>query len=195
MSPFDTAYQDPAEKSNYTRLTEGVHVLRILSTPKEVQSYFVEYVDKQTKEGIKKEKIITPDNGDGKQPQGTRRNWAFKVYNHETKQVQVWEVAQKNIQQYLTNILRGKLKNDWTKFNLQITRTGQGLETEYTLMNGDSEPLGKEAQKIIDETYVDLTQMTLGKDPFDEDSQPAEETKATMGPNTDDQGIEMKMPF
>lgn len=195
MSPFDTTYQAPAEKSNYTRLTEGVHVLRILSTPKEVQSYFVEYVDKQTKEGIKKEKIITPDNGDGKQPQGTRRNWAFKVYNHETKQVQVWEVAQKNIQQYLTNILRGKLKNDWTKFDLQITRTGQGLETEYTLMNGDSESLGKEAQKIIDETYVDLTQMTLGKDPFDEDSQPAEETKAATGSNTDDQGIEMKMPF
>jgi len=147
---------------------EGAYLLRIITPKEQVVSYFSEFID--TYEG--KKKINAPDNGDGTIPageseQGFKLRWAVSVLNQDTKEVQVWEITQVSIRDFLFAIAKGKIKNDWTKFDIQVTKKGQKMETTYTLIAGDTAPLSKEDQAIIAETPVNLEALIEGKDPFE----------------------------
>lgn len=168
-NPFSSSYIEPNQASKYLKLTEGTHVFRIVTPKEEVLSYFVEFVDgtDDTGKAIKR-KVITPDKGDGKQPNNSKRSWAFKIFNQDLQIVQVWECGQKSLQESLANIARGKIRNDWTKFDIQVTRKGQTMmDTEYFFLAGDTEELTSEAKTIIADTYVNLDALQLGEDPFE----------------------------
>jgi len=169
-NPFKTGYVEPKnEKSPFLNFKdEGNYVFRILTPKTEVLTYYKGYIDNPA-EGEKKV-WTAPDNGDLKKFKPTHLGyklvWAMVVFNHDEQQVQVWEVSQQSIKSTLFAIANGKLKNDWTKFDIQVTRTGQKTETEYTVLPGDSEELSDEAKEIIAKTDVDLSQMEKGEYPF-----------------------------
>lgn len=167
-NPFTNGYIEPSTPSNYLKLTEGSHLFRILTPKSEVLSYFVEYTENPNDKS-KNIKIVTRDNGDGKQPAGTKKVWACLVYNYDQDKVQIAEFPQKSIQNWLFTIASGKIKNDWTKFDIQITRTGQALDTEYTPIMGDTCDLEPELVKEINKQkdLISLKAMEYGKDPFD----------------------------
>jgi hypothetical protein len=168
-NPFSTDYKSPLQSSKYFKMQdEGAYLLRIITPKEQVVSYFSEFID--TYEG--KKKVNAPDKGDGVIPigeseQGFKLRWAVSVLNQETKQVQVWEITQVSIRDFLFAIAKGKIKNDWTKFDIQVTKKGQKMETTYTLIAGDTSPLSKEDQAIIAETPVNLEALVEGKDPFE----------------------------
>ncbi len=172
-NPFSSNYTEPKQPSNYLKLTEGVHLIRILTPKTEILSYFTEYVDELNESGeMKSKKVIHQDLGDGKQPVGTKRVWAALAYNHDTETVQVAEFAPKAIQDFLHAIAGGKIKNDWTKFDIQITRTGQALDTKYTLVAGDTLELPVDLVMDIEaqKCNIDLSKLETGENPFPEKS-------------------------
>jgi hypothetical protein len=169
-NPFASEYKEPSSPSNYLKLTEGVHVIRLLTPKSEVVSFFTEYAE--TADG-KKQKICYPDTGNGQMPLSTQGEptklcWAFIVFNQDLKKVQVAEFSQKVIRNFLHSIAGGKIKNDWTKFDIQITRKGQGLDTEYSFNVGDTEELSHGDREICVASYpkIDLSKMEKGEDPF-----------------------------
>jgi hypothetical protein len=171
-NPFSPNYQTPAKTSGYFKMSDGSNLIRILSAKEDVITYFVEFIDGS--EG-KKEKITYPDRGDGSFPETlgekpTKLIWAVIIYNHDLKKVQVAEFSQKTIQSYLYTIASGKIKNDWRQFDIQITKTGQNMDTEYTLMTGDTQPLSSEDQAICKAEYskINLEKMLTAEDPFSE---------------------------
>jgi hypothetical protein len=196
-SPFSSGYQEPQKPSKYLKLTEGVHLIHLLTPPQEVVSYFVEFLEGS--DG-KKQKICTPDLGDGTYPANTKRTWAFKIWNYDTQEIQVWEVSQKSIQSYLSAIPQGKIKNDWLKYPIQITRKGDKMDTEYLLDKGDTSLIPAEAEKAKANTYVNLSAMIAGQDPFDSDivvQSPGRDDMSDDTPlpviNVDD--VKVQMPF
>jgi hypothetical protein len=164
ISPFSSGYTDPKKPSKYLKLSEGTHLLHFLTEPKDVVSYFVQFVDGN--DG-KKQKICTPDLGDGNQPADTKRTWAFKVWNYDIEEIQILEVSQRSIQDYLHSIATGKIRKDWTKYPIQITRKGEKMETVYTCMAGDNQAITLEIEKAMANTFVNLQAMATGQDPFD----------------------------
>lgn len=169
-NPFSQNYSEPTQVGNYLKLTEGVHLIRILTPKEEVVSYFTEFVE--TPDG-KRQKICYPDLGNGQMPlsstgEPTKLVWSFVIYNKDLKKVQVAEFSQKAIRSFLYSIASGKIKNDWSKFDIQITRKGQGLDTEYTLLAGDTEELTHEEREICVASYsqINLQAMEVGEDPF-----------------------------
>lgn len=167
-SPFSPNYIEPKSKSKYLKLCEGCHVFRILTKKEDVVSYFTAYEDSENGEKIK---LVLPDDGQGETPPGYKNVWAFVVYNIDAETVQIAEFGQKAIKDYLHAIAGGKIKNDWTKFNLQITRSGQLLDTKYTIISDDTSFLTEEANVQIAEELkkINLNSMTKGENPFVED--------------------------
>jgi hypothetical protein len=183
-NPFAQGYIEPTAPNNYLKFDqEGSYVFRILTLKTEVVSYFRGFLENPA-EGQSK-KLVLPNNGDGQIPAipagvklkafGTENPlklvWAVKIFNIDTQDVQIWEISQAKIRKALFAIARGKLKNDWTKFDLEITKTGQKTETEYTMINGDTRELTQEELEIINSKPVNLKAMELNKDPFEVSSQ------------------------
>ena len=170
-NPFSQGYIEPKTPTNYFKITEGTHLIRILTPKTEILSYFCEYVKELDSSGKETSvKKCYKDLGDGKQPGGTKRVWAALIYNHDLELVQVAEFAPKSIQNFLFTLASGKIKNDWTKFEIQITRTGQAMDTEYTCIAGDTldfpEDLVMELEK--QKTKFDLSKMETGEKPFED---------------------------
>jgi len=183
-NPFSKNYIQPIKIQNYLRFNEeGSYLFRIITPKESVVSYYKGFID-NPEEG--QAKVWTaPDNQDGKMPivpdninlrkwdkkdSGYKLYWAFVVYNLDTQNIQIWDISQKVFRDYLFSIASGKIKNDWTKFDIQVTKTGQKTDTTYNIINNDNQELTKEAQKIIKESYVNLEAMEKGGDPFDEDT-------------------------
>jgi hypothetical protein len=199
LSPFATTYQAPKKPSKYLRLTEGTHMIHLLSKPEEVVSFFSIF-DEETKK-----KTCYPDLGDGNQPAGTKNNWAFKIWNYETKEIQIWEVSQNSIKDFLKTLASSKLKSDWTQYPIEVSRKGEKLETVYTCIAGDKQPITKEIEKAMANTFVNLQAMATGQDPFDselviEPSSKSETVDDTPLPEINIEEIQIdtdsvKMPF
>ncbi len=168
--PFDTEYQAPKTKTNYFQMKEeGEYLIRILTTPSEVISYFVEFI--KNSEG-NFERIPTPDPGDGSIAR--RPTWAFLIWNQDLQCVQIWECATKSIQDYLMTIVRSKMKNksDWTKFDVAITRKGKTMnDTKYTFMSDENSELSESIQIEIANkiTKINMLSLLTTESPFIED--------------------------
>ena len=148
-NPFATDYVEPIQKTDYLKFTEGAHVFRILTPKEKVISYFVEYIDNADQT---KTKIAYPDLGDGQLPTEKAKSiWGMLVYNYKTEQVQILELSANTIKKYLTSIIRGSFKTDFTQYDLQVTRKGKGMnDTEYQIASNDTAPLTPEIQKFVD---------------------------------------------
>lgn len=64
---------------------------------------------------------------------------AFCVYDYEEERIKILVVTQKSIQENIANILQIEWKEDITKYDLYVNRTGDWLETKYTVSNWDTE--------------------------------------------------------
>lgn len=160
-NPFQEGYKAPQQNSEFFKPQDGANLIRILTPKQEVITYYTQFIEV---DGAK-EKVIYEDKGDGVKPAGDpnfdqpKLNWVVKVLDKDTNQVKTWEISQKTIQNFLFDIAQGKVKNDWTKFDVQITKKGKGMDTEYTLLSDDTAPLTKDEQKIVDESDLDISFM------------------------------------
>lgn len=197
-NPFTNGYREPQAQSNYLKFKEeGSYVVRILTPKTEVVTYFTCFTDEN-------KKIVLKDNGDGQTPnkpieakENPKLVWAVKVLNLDNQKVQVWEIPQSGIRQFLFSIATGKIKNDWTKFDLQITKTGQGLDTTYSLMADDTRPLTEQELVTIETTPVNLLAMDQGGDPFDTSKSAvvASLNKDIEVPDINIEDMNIQMPF
>jgi len=168
-NPFSDSYVAPKQQSKYLQLTEGSHLIRIITRASEGMSYFVNFIE--NKDGTKT-KVVSEDLGNG-QSFG-RLTWAFIVYNYEHECTQVWECSQKAIQEFLLTLVRSKItsKKDWTQFDIEITRTGTGqFDTKYSVLAGDVEEMAPEIKQKIDQEIkkIDLKKLLTCEKPFIED--------------------------
>lgn len=141
---------------NYTKLKQGTNKLRILSSP------VLGYIRWEDKKPLRTRSRMTPE---------CRHFWAVKVYNHDTKAIEVWEITQASIQESLVNLSRG-LWGDPKQYDVEVTRSGQDLDTRYQVTTCKPEALPTEAQELSVDTPVNLDALFDGGDPFAKDDLP-----------------------
>ena len=171
MSFFQEGYQVPASGGNgqYTKLEQGKNVIRILSAP--VMGF--EYWNTDNKPVLSKEKFEGVPSGARLDDKGNFKQkhfWAMKVYNYATEQVEIMQITQKNIQNAIVEYAQSEDYGDPREYDITITRKGEGLETQYTVMPSPPKPLKPEVVKASNDTQVNLNALFTGDNPFEADA-------------------------
>jgi hypothetical protein len=92
--------------------------------------------------------------------------WAFVVYNYDAKQIQILEVTQKSIMNGIKALVDNVKWGDPKRYDITITRTGEKLNTEYSVQPNPHEPLADDIKDLYEHTSVNLEALFDGADPF-----------------------------
>lgn len=165
-------YEVSQGNSSYMKFEEGKNKFRFLSAPLLGWVWWVDSEGKVRAAGDK------PSKGDkpvrikrGEEIPAAARGvakefWAMPVWNYDAQKIQLLEVTQKGILKTLVTYIRD---TDWgspLKYDLQVVRTGKGLETEYEVMAIPPKELPAEVKTQFDEMSINLEALLEGGDPF-----------------------------
>jgi hypothetical protein len=94
--------------------------------------------------------------------------WALVVYNRDVDVIQCWEITQVTIRRQLTNLLENKKWGILNRYDITVSREGEGYDTEYTLTALPDPEGGLRtcpiAEKALEESIIDLRQLLVGGD-------------------------------
>tara|TARA_Y100000361_G_C11152918_1_gene342295 strand:+ start:1537 stop:2334 length:798 start_codon:yes stop_codon:yes gene_type:complete len=105
--------------------------------------------------------------------QGYRDNqikffWALVVYNRDLDTIQCWEITQVKVRSQLTNLLENKKWGILNRYDITVSREGEGYDTEYTLTALPDPEGGLRtcpiAEQALEESTIDLRQLFVGGD-------------------------------
>ena len=150
----------------YMKFVKGVNRFRIMCAPIVGWEWWEE-----TSEGKKTPKRVKIDTKIDvttvSDPESIKRFWAMVVYNYEAKKLQILEITQKGIQKTLTSYAGD---SDWGSpvgtYDIVITRTGDGLETEYGVMPKPKSDMDEGIVQLYKDTDISLGALYEGGDPF-----------------------------
>lgn len=170
-------YDVPNKAGNYMKWADGANRFRILTAPIIGWEAWVDLPD-----GGRKPIRTTMDNPFTSEqvpegPEGVKHFWAFVVWNYQENRVQILEVTQKGIQKSLQALDRDDDWGDFTGYDIVVTRTGQKLETEYSLQPKPAKELDKKIKEEYMKMSIKLEALYTGDDPF------AKEGKEDINPD------------
>lgn len=146
-------YKTP--EGNYFKFQEGENTFRVLSSA--VIGY--EYFNKDNKP-IRSKTPFTYTPPDIKEGGSIKHFWAFLVWSYRAEKQQILEVTQSGIQSAIKALVSNPKWGDPKGYDITISRTGSGLETEYTIMPNPHSELDVTPQA------VNLEALFEGEDPF-----------------------------
>lgn len=161
----ETYKEVPQNPSGYMKFKQGANKFRILSSA--IVGY--EYWNTNNRPVRQKDKFTTVPSDiklDAKgMPTPFKHFWAFVVWNYAENLVQILEITQSSIQQsmkFKIDNRDGEAKgNDWI-----ITRSGEGLDTDYDVDVKEATPLAPEIEIAYKSKYINLEALYEGADPF-----------------------------
>ena len=168
MSFFQEGYEIPSsgQGGQYTKLEQGKNIIRILSTPLMGWEYWTAD-NKPVRSASKFENVPGDARLDDKGTFKQKHFWAMKVYNYQTEQAEIMQITQKGIQNAIVEFSQSPDYGDPREYDITITRKGEGIETEYTVMPSPQKPLKPEVVEADINTPVNLQALLTGKNPFE----------------------------
>lgn len=165
MSFLPTSYNVPESASGYMKLKQGANRFRILSPA--ITGF--EYWNKDNKPVRSKTNwdLIPQDIkvGNDGMPTAIKHFWAFVVWNYNENLIQILEITQATIQRGL-KIKIDNREGKATENDFIITRTGEGMDTEYDIDVAEASPLKHEIEIAYKAKKMDLEALFTGGDPF-----------------------------
>ena len=92
--------------------------------------------------------------------------WAFVVWNVSANKIQIMNITQKTIRRQIKALLRNKKWGDPHGYDLTLTKSGEGRDTEYTIQPNPKEKVDPEVVKMYEDMNIDLENWRNGEDPF-----------------------------
>ena len=155
-------YEIPQAPSAYMKFSEGLNQIRVLSSA--IVGF--EYFTTENKPERSKE-LPTGTPVDIKKDGKVKPFWAFVVYNYQLKKIQILEITQKTIMFSIQSLVQNPKWGDPKMYDIAITKTGEGMETEY---NVQGEPPIAPMDPAIVEQYtalnINLEALFTNEDPF-----------------------------
>jgi len=165
------SYSVPTATGNYMKLQVGDNHFRILSSPILGTEYWV--TDEQNKRHPKRLRMGVPvpvdeleNNPKTGKPEIAKHFWAMSVWNYATNRVEILELTQKGLQIAIRALSKNPKWGNCKNYDLHVTRTGEGIETEYLLTPDPATPLSEEQKTAIARTPVNLEALFDNGDPF-----------------------------
>jgi len=150
-------YEAPASNSKYLKLQQGENKIRVLS------SAIVGWEDWDNKTPVRTktqpETLFDPN-------RPAKHFWAFVVLDYSDNGIKILEVTQKSIRDGILSLINDE---DWGSpkdYDIKIKKTGQDLETRYTVSPVPHSELPQEIIMEYASTNINLEELFLGGDPF-----------------------------
>lgn len=167
MSFLPNNYKDPSQSSSYLKLKEGNTKIRIIGDPLLGWEYWVE--DEKRKPFRVKDFKDVPEKyrNPADKKNAVKFFWAMLVWNYNESKAQIFEITQVSIRRTIENLNKDEAWGDPKNYDISITRTGEGMETEYTVVPTPPTKFDT-TDKYIPE--VNLEAWFEGEDPFNKDN-------------------------
>jgi hypothetical protein len=152
------------QTSNYMKFQEGANAFRVLSPA--VFGY--EYWNNSNKPVRSNAQFTsTPDakvdqNGQIK----VSHFWAFAVYNYQIKKIQILQINQKGIKEYIQGFNNNPKWGNPQGYDIVVNKSGAGVETSYTVMCEPHTPVAPEVLEAYKGMNINLEALFSGSDPF-----------------------------
>jgi len=188
-SLFPTDYERPkTTQGGYLKFESGLNSIRVLSEIKTGWIYFnTENKPVRSKTMYESKPMDISEKGK------VRHFWVMVVWNNTLKKVQILEITQSTIMEALEALFNNPKWGDFRKYDLAITKTGEELETKYTVQG--EPPIADTALEIVNqytEMNINLEVIYTGGDPFTMQATP----QATPQAPVDDNGLTVEnIPF
>lgn len=114
----------------------------------------------------KPEKLPANIKPDMKGNLGTRRFIAGLVYDYDAGDFKILEITQKPLMEQLFKFMKDSDYGDPIGYDVKISRSGEGLNTQYTLVAAPPRPLGKEIVEGLEQVTCNLKALFDGDDPW-----------------------------
>jgi hypothetical protein len=165
-NPFlPEGYEAPVMGGGYMKLIDGDNVFRVLSSA--IVGY--EYWTTENKPIRSKTAFTeTPNiktNKDGS-AQKVKHFWAFTVWNYQTKSVEILQLTQASIQGAITNLVKDEDWGDPKGYDIKISRSGSGIETEYAVNPKPHKEISEDIKTAYSEKKINLEALYSGENPF-----------------------------
>lgn len=169
MSWLPADYKEPEKTSGkYMKFKEGENVIRILSVP--IHGAVGWTVVDGKKKPIRKRpgEAFVMGEVEMTEKNSPKHFIAFAVWNYLEKKVQILEVTQSSIYGKINLYSKKASWGDPTQYDFIITKTGEGMATEYEVTPEPKSELAVEAQAAWDKvkSTFDLNKLYEGGDPF-----------------------------
>lgn len=159
MSFLPTGYKEPVT-SKYMKFEKGENRFRVLD------SAIIGWEWWEDKEDGGRKPIRVRMNETVPSGQDTKHFWAFPVWNYQDEQIQILEITQKGIQRAITALARNQKWGDPKEYDIVVSRTGEGMETEYVVQPNPKEEIPTEIKNAYESTDIKLDALYTGDDPF-----------------------------
>lgn len=156
-------YQAPKTRSNYMKFSDGKNKFRILSSAIIGYEWWTE-----SESGRKPGRAKTFEEAVEQGTEPIKHFWAFVVWNYQDQMVQILELTQKTIMSSIKALVDEEDWGDPKEYDISVTRTGEKLETTYSVTPSPKKELSEEIVNAYMDTKIDLTQLYSGGDPFSE---------------------------
>ena len=152
-------YTLPIASSNYMKLQKGENKIRILTAP---LIGWEDWKDKKPVRFAYNEKPVK--SFDPGKP--VKEFWAFIVWNYVEEKIQILQLTQNSIKKAIGTLVQDA---DWGLpyfYDIKISRTGDGITTEYTVNPLPHKPVADKVKKEFHEKRCNLNALISGGDPF-----------------------------
>ncbi len=169
-------YEPPKSSSKYTKFEDGKTIrIRVLSSPilgweywektsKDAKPVRLPYNEESYKLAVKE-----ANKNEKKDDKKVNHFWIMKVWNYETKTIEVCEITQKTIHASIRNLTADSDFKNPLDYDLKITKKKENERTTYEVAPWVPKPITDEIKQESDEVVVNLRALFYGADPFDTD--------------------------
>ena len=177
---FDRGHEIPEKRNQFMRFESGKNRVRFIGNP---VSGFVFFGKVEREDGTETTRPYRRRESEGEfsLEEMINRNARMKkdgeiegqkyfvmglVYNYQKEKIQVLEVTQKSILKALKSYVDSEEYGHPSGYDLTIEKSGEGLNTEYTVIVSPPKPLSSEIEDLVGETSCDLQKVFAGEYPL-----------------------------
>lgn len=171
-------YEAPAKTGgNYFKFQDGANKFRVLGSAITGWSYWTE-----ENKPVRLRKYPEEMPANIRQGDKLKHFWAFPVWSYRDNSVQIMEVTQASIREAMQALVESEDWGDPKGYDITVTRSGQKLDTTYTVQPSPHKPIPAQAADDLMVTTINLNALYEGGDPF-EAPKPKEATARNNRPN------------
>ena len=170
MSFLPTSYEIPQATGNggsYMKLLPGENKVRILSAPITGWLYWstedkpIRLPSQPTYKPYDMRQVNQWGN-----PEKLKHFWCLSVYNFAADTVAILEITQASLQKAIIDLYQDEEWGDPRDYSIKIMKTGEKLETEYSVIPLRPQPLSDNVRVLVEDRPIVLEALYYGADPF-----------------------------
>jgi len=157
MTFLPTGYKLPSSGGGYTKFKQGENKFRILTSP------IIGMLGWKDKKPLR---IRQGEEFTVELEKNPKHFWAMVVWNYGTNSVEILEITQVSIQGAIKACADDEAWGSPLEYDLKVTRTGEGMDTQYQVTPIPPKPLTKEIKEAFESKTIELEALYRGDDPF-----------------------------